>query len=188
MTLECESWWTWRYLSIQVINNNYQSATIVASQCCWVEKLHIVKITSADADVRLARRIRRDTVERGREIGAVLDQVVQYSSKNYSNYVKKNELIIFISLLFMKYSKFVKPAFDDFILPTKKYADIIIPRGGDNHVAIDLIVQHIRTKLGQHDLCKIYPNLYVISSTFQVYLTVTHLLLNPIISSTCNCI
>lgn len=69
---------------------------------------------------------------------------------------------------FFQYSKFVKPAFDDFILPTKKYADIIIPRGGDNHVAIDLIVQHIRTKLGQHDLCKIYPNLYVIQSTFQV--------------------
>ena len=71
----------------------------------------------------------------------------------------------------MQYSKFVKPAFDDFILPTKKYADIIIPRGGDNHVAIDLIVQHIRTKLGQHDLCKIYPNLYVIHSTFQVTLS-----------------
>ncbi|KAK7320306.1 hypothetical protein VNO77_29660 [Canavalia gladiata] len=93
-----------------------------------------------DADVRLARRIKRDTAENARDIGAVLDQ----------------------------YSKFVKPAFDDFILPTKKYADIIIPRGGDNHVAIDLIVQHIRTKLGQHDLCKIYPNLYVIQSTFQI--------------------
>lgn len=64
----------------------------------------------------------------------------------------------------------MKPAFDDFILPTKKYADIIIPRGGDNHVAIDLIVQHIHTKLGQHDLCKIYPNVYVIHSTFQVLL------------------
>lgn len=76
----------------------------------------------------------------------------------------------------MQYSKFVKPAFEDFILPTKKYADIIIPRGGDNHVAIDLIVQHIRTKLGQHDLCKIYPNLYVIQSTFQV-------LLIPLLSS-----
>ncbi|XP_073004421.1 uridine kinase-like protein 4 [Typha latifolia] len=93
-----------------------------------------------DADVRLARRIRRDTVEKGRDIRTVLDQ----------------------------YSKFVKPAFEDFILPTKKYADIIIPRGGDNHVAIDLIGQHIHTKLGQHDLCKIYPNLYVIQSTFQI--------------------
>ncbi|XP_020980795.1 uridine/cytidine kinase UKL1, chloroplastic isoform X1 [Arachis duranensis] len=93
-----------------------------------------------DADVRLARRIRRDTVERGRDINSVLEQ----------------------------YAKFVKPAFDDFVLPSKKYADVIIPRGGDNHVAIDLIVQHIRTKLGQHDLCKIYPNVYVIQSTFQI--------------------
>ncbi|XP_010536767.1 PREDICTED: uridine kinase-like protein 4 isoform X1 [Tarenaya hassleriana] len=106
-----------------------------------VRELMNMKIfVDTDADVRLARRIKRDTAEKGRDIGVVLDQ----------------------------YSKFVKPAFDDFILPTKKYADIIIPRGGDNHVAIDLIVQHIRTKLGQHDLCKIYPNLYVIQSTFQI--------------------
>ncbi|KAK4392878.1 Uridine kinase-like protein 2, chloroplastic [Sesamum angolense] len=69
---------------------------------------------------------------------------------------------------FRQYAKFVKPAFEDFVLPSKKYADVIIPRGGDNHVAIDLIVQHIRTKLGQHDLCKIYPNVYVIQSTFQI--------------------
>lgn len=40
--------------------------------------LHIVKIFSADADVRLARRIRRDTVEKGRDIGAVLDQVCYF--------------------------------------------------------------------------------------------------------------
>jgi hypothetical protein len=38
--------------------------------------------------------------------------------------------------------------------------------GGDNDVAINLIVQHIPTKLGQHDLYKIYPNVYVIQSTF----------------------
>ncbi|XP_074296507.1 uridine/cytidine kinase UKL1, chloroplastic-like [Silene latifolia] len=92
-----------------------------------------------DADVRLARRITRDTLERGRDLNSVLEQ----------------------------YAKFVKPAFDDFVHPSKKYADVIIPRGGDNHVAIDLIVQHIRTKLGQHDLCQIYPNVYVIQSTFQ---------------------
>jgi hypothetical protein len=68
----------------------------------------------------------------------------------------------------------VKPAFDDFVLPSKKYADVIIPRGGDNHVAVDLIVQHIRTKLGQHDLCKIYPNVHVVQSTFQVNLTILY--------------
>lgn len=106
-----------------------------------VRRLMNMKIfVDTDADVRLARRIRRDTVERGRDVDSVLEQ----------------------------YAKFVKPAFDDFVLPSKKYADVIIPRGGDNHVAIDLIVQHIRTKLGQHDLCKIYPNVYVIQSTFQI--------------------
>ncbi|CAI0457584.1 unnamed protein product [Linum tenue] len=106
-----------------------------------VRNLMNMKIfVDTDADVRLARRIRRDTVERGRDINSVLEQ----------------------------YAKFVKPAFDDFVLPSKKYADVIIPRGGDNHVAIDLIVQHIQTKLGLHDLCKIYPNVYVIQSTFQV--------------------
>ncbi|GLU11461.1 hypothetical protein SLE2022_282020 [Rubroshorea leprosula] len=99
-------------------------------------------LVSYDADVRLAHRIRRDTVERGWDVKSVLEQ----------------------------YAKFVKPAFDDFVLPSKKYADVIIPRGGDNHVAIDLIVQHIRTKLGQHDLCKIYPNVTVIQSTLLVYL------------------
>ncbi|KAJ8768190.1 hypothetical protein K2173_021130 [Erythroxylum novogranatense] len=93
-----------------------------------------------DSDLRLARRIQRDTVERGRNIQNVLDQ----------------------------YARFVKPSFEEFILPSKKFADIIIPRGADNDVAIDLIVQHIRTKLGQHDLCKIYPNVFVISSTFQI--------------------
>jgi len=79
-------------------------------------------------------------------------------------------------MLIVQYAKFVKPAFDDFVLPSKKYADVIIPRGGDNHVAIDLIVQHIRTKLGQHDLCKTYPNVYVIQSTFQVCICVIMLL------------
>ncbi|KAM1009227.1 hypothetical protein ACFX13_045526 [Malus domestica] len=106
-----------------------------------VRNLMNIKIfVDTDADVRLARRIRRDTVERGRDINSVLEM----------------------------YAKFVKPAFDDFVHPSKKYADVIIPQGGENHVAIDLIVQHIRTKLGQHDLCKIYPNVYIIQSTFQI--------------------
>ncbi|KAK1272329.1 hypothetical protein QJS04_geneDACA012653 [Acorus gramineus] len=106
-----------------------------------VRNLMNMKIfVDTDTDVRLARRIRRDTVERGRDVISVLEQ----------------------------YAKFVKPAFDDFVLPSKKYADVILPRGGDNHVAIDLIVQHIRTKLGQHNLCKVYPTVNVIQSTFQI--------------------
>jgi hypothetical protein len=45
------------------------------------------------------------------------------------------------------YQKFVKPAFEEFCLPTKKYADVIIPRGVENLVAINLIVQHINDYL-----------------------------------------
>ncbi|XP_060784686.1 uridine-cytidine kinase 2-B isoform X2 [Neoarius graeffei] len=57
-----------------------------------------------DADTRLSRRVLRDITERGRELEQVLSQ----------------------------YITFVKPAFEEFCLPTKKYADVIIPRGADN--------------------------------------------------------
>jgi uridine kinase len=69
-----------------------------------------------DPDTRLSRRVLRDTEERGRELEQILNQ----------------------------YMTLVKPAFEEFCLPTKKYADVIIPRGADNVVAIDLIVQHIQ--------------------------------------------
>ncbi|KAM7509191.1 hypothetical protein LguiA_019644 [Lonicera macranthoides] len=113
---------------------------LVLHDPCVRDLMNMKIFVDTDSDVRLARRIQRDTVERGRNIQNVLDQ----------------------------YSNFVKPSFEEFILPTKKHADIIIPRGADNDVAIDLIVQHIRTKLKQHDLCKIYPNVNVIYSTFQI--------------------
>lgn len=69
-----------------------------------------------DADTRLARRVLRDIEERGRDLEHVLHQ----------------------------YTTLVKPAFEEFCLPTKKYADVIIPRGADNVVAINLIKQHIQ--------------------------------------------
>ncbi|MBA0812425.1 hypothetical protein Gohar_026395 [Gossypium harknessii] len=93
-------------------------------QC--VRNLMNMKIfVDTDADVRLARRIRQDMVERGRDVSSVLEQ----------------------------YAKFVKPAFDGFVLPSKKYANVIIPRGGENHVAIDLIVQHLQIR-GMHTLIR----------------------------------
>jgi uridine kinase len=46
-----------------------------------------------------------------------------------------------------QYEKTVKPSFDEFIAPTKQYAHIIIPRGGDNDVAVTLLVEHIRSQL-----------------------------------------
>jgi len=69
-----------------------------------------------DADIRLARRVMRDIEERGRDLETVLHQ----------------------------YTSLVKPAFEEFCIPTKKYADVIIPRGAENTVAIDLIKQHIQ--------------------------------------------
>ncbi|CAI5962265.1 unnamed protein product [Closterium sp. NIES-65] len=113
-----------------------------------------------DADVRLARRIRRDTLERGRDVQGVIDQI------DVQGVIDQVRVIITRDI--DQYARFVKPAFDDFVLPSKKFADIIIPRGGDNHVAVNLIVQHIGSKLGQHDLRKIYSNVHVIESTFQV--------------------
>ena len=69
-----------------------------------------------DDDIRLSRRIFRDIISRGRNMETVLD----------------------------RYHKFVKPAYNNFIKPTKEYADIIIPRGGSNTVAIDLINYHLK--------------------------------------------
>lgn len=72
-----------------------------------------------DADERLIRRIRRDIHERGRELEGVLAQ----------------------------YEDTLKPMHEQFIEPTKRYADLIVPVGGDNVVAIDVITSMIRTKL-----------------------------------------
>ncbi|XP_016981506.1 uridine-cytidine kinase isoform X2 [Drosophila rhopaloa] len=76
---------------------------------------HMKLFVDTDSDTRLARRVPRDINERGRDLDAVLTQ----------------------------YMTFVKPAFEEFCSPTKKFADVIIPRGADNTVAIDLIVHHI---------------------------------------------
>ena len=48
---------------------------------------------------------------------------------------------------YLQYTTLVKPAFEEFCLPTKKYADVIVPRGAENTVAIDLIKQHIQVHL-----------------------------------------
>lgn len=72
-----------------------------------------------DSDVRLARRLRRDIAQRGRELEGVLKQ----------------------------YSTMVKPSYSNYIAPSMAHADIIVPRGGENKVAIQLIVQHVHTQL-----------------------------------------
>ncbi|XP_048067214.1 uridine-cytidine kinase-like 1a isoform X3 [Megalobrama amblycephala] len=77
-----------------------------------------------DSDIRLVRRLRRDIAERGRDIEGVIKQ----------------------------YNKFVKPAFEQYIEPTMRLADIVVPRGGGNMVAIDLIVQHVHSQLEEREI------------------------------------
>ncbi len=69
-----------------------------------------------DDDIRFIRRLRRDVAERGRTMESVIEQ----------------------------YLHTVKPMHLDFVEPSKRYADVIIPRGGHNTVAIDLLMQMIR--------------------------------------------
>ena len=75
-----------------------------------------------DDDIRIIRRIKRDMEERGRTLDSVIEQ----------------------------YLSVVKPMYHQFIEPTKRYADIIVPEGGENHVAIDLIATKVGTFLN-HD-------------------------------------
>jgi len=72
-----------------------------------------------DADTRLAKRVIKDTEDLGRD----MDQVLNH------------------------YINFVKPAYEEFCMPTKKFADVIIPRGADNKIAIELISHHITDML-----------------------------------------
>ena len=77
--------------------------------------MDIKVFVDCDADVRLSRIIHRDMEERGRDVGEVLK----------------------------RYEKTVRPSHLQFIEPTKRFADIIIPQGGRNQVAIQILTNHI---------------------------------------------
>lgn len=85
-----------------------------------VRALCDVKVfVDADADIRLIRRIRRDMARRGRPLAEILDQ----------------------------YLSTVQPMHLEFVEPSKRYADVIVPRGGHNPVAIEMIVAKIARRL-----------------------------------------
>ncbi|KRM37105.1 uridine kinase [Limosilactobacillus pontis] len=69
-----------------------------------------------DDDIRIIRRIKRDMAERGRTLDSVINQ----------------------------YLATVKPMYHQFVEPTKRYADIIVPEGGENRVAIDILTTKVR--------------------------------------------
>ncbi|MBM7097183.1 uridine kinase [Bacillus sp. H-16] len=83
------------------------------------DMMDIKLFVDTDADIRIIRRMMRDINERGRTIDSVIDQ----------------------------YTSVVRPMHLQFIEPTKRYADVIVPEGGQNRVAIDLMVTKIKTIL-----------------------------------------
>ena len=74
-----------------------------------------------DADERITRRLIRDMQERGRSAQSVVDQ----------------------------YIATVKPMHEKYVEPSKKYADIIIPRGGENEIAIRMLIEHLKVIMGR---------------------------------------
>ncbi len=83
------------------------------------QRLDVKVFVDADADIRLVRRIRRDMVSRGRPLEEILGQYVNT----------------------------VRPMHLQFVEPSKRWADVIVPRGGHNTVAIEMILAKIRQRL-----------------------------------------
>ena len=83
--------------------------------------MDIKLFVDTDADLRIIRRLLRDIKDRGRSIDSVISQ----------------------------YIGVVRPMHNQFVEPTKRHADVIIPEGGQNHVAIDLVTTKIQTILEQ---------------------------------------
>lgn len=81
------------------------------------EEMDIKVFVDTDADIRLARRILRDVCERGRTMESVINQ----------------------------YTTTVKPMHEEFVEPSKKYADVIIPEGGFNSVAVTMLIRSIQS-------------------------------------------
>lgn len=83
------------------------------------ERLDVKIYVDTDPDIRLMRRVRRDLEHRGRTFGQVRKQ----------------------------YYESVRPMHLAFVEPSKRFADVIIPEGGENKVALDLILSHVRSRL-----------------------------------------
>ena len=87
------------------------------------ELIDIKVFVDTDSDTRFIRRLQRDVAERGRTMESVIDQ----------------------------YQSTVKPMHREFVEPSKRYADVIIPLGGHNTVAVDLLLTMLRSVSGRRD-------------------------------------
>jgi uridine kinase len=83
--------------------------------------LHIKIYVDTDADIRFIRRMERDLAERGRSLRSIVDQ----------------------------YTSSVRPMHLEFVEPSKRYADVIIPEGGFNCVAVDMVMVKVRSLLSE---------------------------------------
>ena len=92
---------------------------LIFAEASLCELMDIKVFVDTDADVRILRRIVRDVNERGRSLDSVISQ----------------------------YLTTVKPMHEQFVEPSKRRADIIIPEGGENIVALDMLIQRVRKHL-----------------------------------------
>ena len=88
------------------------------------ELMDIRIFVDTDADIRLCRRIKRDVNKRGRTLESVL----------------------------MQYQQTVKPMHEKYVEPSKRFANLVVPEGGKNFVALDMIVDRIRRHLSQGEI------------------------------------
>ncbi len=93
------------------------------------ERMDVKLYVDAPDDVRLMRRIERDLHERGRSIDSVLEQ----------------------------YRRTVRPMHLEFVEPSKRHADVIIPRGGRNQVAIDMVIARVQSLLNVDGTAPLHP-------------------------------
>jgi uridine kinase len=94
---------------------------LIYSDAALRNLMDVKVFVDTDADTRFIRRLQRDIAERGRTVQSVIDQ----------------------------YLATVKPMHLDFVEPSKRYADVIIPVGGQNAVAIDMLLTLIRSLAGR---------------------------------------
>lgn len=92
---------------------------LIFAEAALCDLMDIKVFVDTDADVRILRRIVRDVKHRGRSLDSVISQ----------------------------YLTTVKPMHEQFVEPSKRRADIIIPEGGENQVALDMLIQRVRKHL-----------------------------------------
>ncbi len=92
---------------------------LVLAEAALREHMDLKVFVDAEADIRILRRMQRDIDQRGRSLHSVREQ----------------------------YYTTVRPSYEQFVAPSKQHADVIVPRGGENQAAVDVIVAYVRARL-----------------------------------------